>query len=179
MPKIKHFIFATLLGIVILAFIAMVQMGLLKPVTITHVEAGPFRLLYKDHVGAYHKVGEAIVAVETFAKEKQIKCERSFGLYMDDPAVVEQARLRSRGGCVIDQAPEIALPEDIKIQEIPRSKFVQGEFGGSPRIGPLRVYPKLLAEISEKKLATAKWGVMEIYEISADSIQTKYLFPLE
>lgn len=181
MPKIKHFVFAALIGIVLLVAIALVSMGIFKPVSISQTEYGPLKLLYKDHVGVYHKIMTAIEEVETYAKSAGLVCAQSFGLYQDDPAVVEHARLRSRGGCVIAEGETVPaqLPEGISVQEIPRAKFLQAVYEGSPRIGPLKVYPKMLGEIEEKKLTTAKWGVIEIYDIQKDSIKTTYLFPLE
>lgn len=181
MPKIKHFFFATLIGILCIVGYAVFSMGLFKPVTITHTEAGPFKLLYKDHIGPYHKIMTAIESVEAFAKANGFACAQSFGLYQDDPSAVDQARLRSKGGCIIADNESIPsqLPEGIKIETVSKGKFVQAIFDGSPRIGPLRVYPRLLEEISDKKLVTAKWGVIEIYDIKPDSIRTTYLFPLD
>ncbi len=182
MPKIKHFFIAFFLGILGIIAIAIFNMGLLKPVTITRLDAGPFKLLYKDHIGAYHKIMTDIEAVETFAKSSGLICARSFGLFMDDPTDVEEARLRSRGGCVVTEQEQIPaqLPDGILVQEVPRSHFMQAEFEGSPRIRPVRVYPKILKEIEDLKLKTAKWGVMEIYDIkSAKEMKTTYLFPLE
>ncbi len=36
-------------------------------------------------------------------------CTRTFGEYMDDPQQVEEARLRSRVGCIVETAPAVCL----------------------------------------------------------------------
>lgn len=157
-------------------------MGIFKPVTITIAEAGPFHVIFKEHRGAYHKIVDALSEVETWAKANNLKCQRSFGHYLDDPGLVEETRLRSRAGCIIEAGEVMSspLPDGMRVDDIPRQRFAQGEFEGSPRIGPIRVYPKLMAEIQERKLKPGTTGAIEIYDIKGPKeIKTIFLFPID
>lgn len=158
--------------------------GYFRSVTILEsTSGGPFRLLYKDHLGPYHKIVPVIEEVETWAKSKGIDCSLSFGLYLDDPKDVEQVRLKSRGGCILakGQPDPTELPEDFKLQTYPEeaTDFVIAEFTGSPGIGPFKVYPAVLEHIQQKRLALQGWNVLEVYEIQGPtSMKTTYYFPL-
>jgi DNA gyrase inhibitor GyrI len=43
--------------------------------------------------------------VESWAKEKGIDCKDSFGQYLDNPDIVEEARLKARVGCMVQEKP--------------------------------------------------------------------------
>lgn len=153
-------------------------------------ERGPYIIIYKTHIGPYHKIVSTIQEIETWAQTQGFKCRLSFGEYFDDPRVVEEGRLNSRGGCIIDPVIEkevlerfkkdlaSTLPQDFKISEIQKTKAVVALFSGAPGIGPLKVYPKVEDYIIEHKL-TPKGSVIEIYEVlSEQSVVTTYLWPL-
>lgn len=156
-------------------------LGAFKGVEISEVKQGPFKTIYIEHVGPYHKVNKVIEKVEKFMKEKGVVCQRTFGEYLDDPRQVEEARLRSKVGCLIDKMPEGA-PENMKEGEIPARDYVQAVFTGSPGIGPLKVYPRVEQYLQQKNLEQTGAGV-EIYEIHSitekSAMTTTYLFPVK
>lgn len=158
-----------------------VYTGYFKPVTVSQGLAGPFRLLGKSHIGAYHKIVPVIEEVEAWAKSQGIDCRLSFGFYLDDPERVEQLRLKSRGGCVLTGETQVPnnLPEGMTIENLGTNEFVIAKFEGSPGIGPFKAYPAALEYFEENRLAFKGWNVLETYEVKGPKdVQTTYYFPI-
>lgn len=156
-------------------------LGAFKGVDISQSTQGPFKIVYIDHVGPYHKMNKDIEVVEKYFKEQGKPCGRTFGEYLDDPQVVEEARLRAKAGCIVDEYPT-NLPEGFKTGEFASKNYVVAVFTGSPGIGPLKVYPKV-NEFMTKNNLKQEGAVIEIYEIHSISeksaMTTTYLFPVK
>lgn len=136
-------------------------------------------LIGQPHVGPYHKINDAIVAVEKWAQDNRIPCSKTFGEYLDDPRVKDEDRLRSIGGCVIDVAiaDEISLPETLRKLEKPSQEMVYAEFQGAPSIGPMKVYPQVEDFMKSQQLKP-NGPAIEVYEIHNDrAATTRYYFP--
>lgn len=169
--------------VVILGFIGYMAyyLGYFLPVEISDETTGPFHLLAKAHTGAYHKIVPVIEEVEKWGKSHGFKCNLTFGHYIDDPTKVEEERLRSEGGCIVNEheAPLDDLPEGFSLKELPAGLFVKAIFQGSPGIGPFKVYPMLTRHIEEKQYKESGWGVLEVYEVHGPtSMTTTYYFPV-
>lgn len=165
-------------GLIILAGYVVYYTGFYKEVRIEVGEAGPFLILTQDHYGPYHLIVPKIEAVEKWVKAQGKDCSRSLGQYFDHPDEVEQERLRSRGGCIVDARID-QTPVDMKYDEIPRQKYVIAVFEGAPGVGPLRVYPKV-AEFIETKNLQGLPGVIEVYTVlSPTEVTTTYYFPVQ
>jgi effector-binding domain-containing protein len=186
---IKHTLYAIALGFILFFLYLFQYTGAFKSVTINEDERGPYTIVYKEHTGPYHKIVATIEEVEKWEHENGLKCRLSFGEYFDDPRIVEEGRLRSRGGCLIDpvikeEAAKIeslksSLPADFKVDIIPKTKAVVALFTGAPSIGPMKVYPVAEDYIREKNLKR-KGSIVEIYEVfDRNNMQTTYLWPLQ
>lgn len=186
---IKHALYAFSLGFVLFFLYLFQYTGAFKTVSVDLDERGPYTIIFKSHVGPYHKIVTTIEEVETWAKGNGLKCRLSFGEYFDDPRVVEEGRLNSRGGCLLDplikdeatrlESIRKSMPADFQTAEIPKTRAVVALFTGAPGIGPLKVYPKAEDYITENKL-TRQGSVIEIYEIfDRKSMQTTYIWPLK
>ncbi len=184
---IKHALTAISIGFLIFILYMMQYTGAFKSVTVGMDQRGPYTIIYKEHTGAYHKIVSTIQDVETWAKQNQLKCRLSFGEYFDNPDMVEEGRLKSRGGCLIDPlVPEefvilkkLTLPTDFKTDVNPETKTVVALFSGTPGIGPMKVYPKA-HEFIQKGNLKKKGSVIEIYEVfDHKSMNTTYLWPVE
>ncbi len=174
----KHLIAAIFLGLFSFFAYLLIHLGVFKPVLISEENGPAMKLIYKEHTGAYHKIIEVIKEVEDWAKKSNIDCSRSFGEYIDKPGELDEARLRSRGGCWVDEFPK-NIPPDFKTQEYPVRNYIKAVFEGSPSIGPWKVYGKVedFAEDSRKKI---KGATLEVYVIhSAEKMTTTYFFPIE
>lgn len=153
------------------------HLGLSEPVEIMEGEAGPFIMLYQEHRGPYHMIGEKIAAVEKWALAQNLPCSRTFGEYLDDPESSDEDRLRSLGGCLLLALPTIPLPEDFKVKEIPLKTYVIARYKGSPGISPFTVYPKVKTFVFDNRIKIGS-GAIEIYEIHGSRVTTQYLFEI-
>lgn len=156
-------------------------LGAFKSVEVQEEMRGPYIMLYKVHLGPYHKITAAIGEVEDWAKTQNIDCRLSFGRYFDKPTEQEEARLKSHGGCIVSKMPE-NIPAQFQIQELPADKYVTAVFTGSPGIGPMKVYPKADEYMKAHNLAS-NGPVIEVYEIhdfaKNNAMTTTYLFPVK
>ena len=175
----------TLVGVVLgLVTYFSWYLGAFKPVNLVEKQVGPLQLIYKTHVGPYHKIVATLDEVEHWTKSNDIPCKRTFGEFLDNPEVVEEGRLRAHVGCVVDATPELLktqlektpLPEGYEFKDVPARSYVTCDFEGSPGIGPMRVYPKAHDYFQAKHQAFPT-STLEIYEIhDAKSMTTTYLF---
>lgn len=176
--SVKGIVGVTLLVIAALIALLLNYVGAFKPVDLGTGEFGPQKIVFKHHVGAYHKIVPVIQEVEEWARKNGESCRFSFGEYIDNPETVEEGRLQSNGGCVVekDWLPE-KLANDFQFREIPRRNYLWARFAGGPSIAPFKVYPKAKKFAAENQL-TLDGAVLELYEIAPDqSVHTLYLFP--
>lgn len=173
----------TIIGITVLVTAGLIatllfRLGSFKEVVISEGQKGPYKIVFKNHVGAYHKIVPVIEEVEKWAKENGEPCTLSFGEYIDNPDTIDEDRLRSIGGCVVSKAWDFVLPAGFGYREYPPRDYVVAEFDGAPSIGPFKVYPKVKEYVSEKGYEINA-PVIELYEILPDQkVKTTYLFPV-
>lgn len=177
MKILRQFLLATVLAVATLVGYLAYHLGAFKSVDIADGKRPAMKMIYKDHTGSYHKIVSVIQEVETWAKSQNIDCTESFGEYIDDPNLIEEIRLRSRGGCIVKDVPA-NLPSDYKTQEVPERDYVIAVFAGSPGIGPVKVYPKVESYMRNHQLVM-DGSVIEVYVIhSKNEMTTTYLFPV-
>ena len=173
----KVILSATALAILALGLAMAVRLGAFQGVELSEKEDGPFRLAYLPHVGAYYKIVPVIQKVEEWAKAHGEPCARSFGEYVDDPRSVDEDRLRSNGGCVLDREPA-ALPDGFKFKTLDRRLYLTARFRGAPSIGPYKVYPRAASWMQERGYSQ-DGPTIEMYRvISQKDVETVYYFPL-
>jgi len=153
-------------------------LGFFLPVTIVIEDRGPLHMIYKAHSGAYHHIGPVIEAVEKWSHEQRLRCTLTFGEYLDDPAAIDQDRLRSRGGCLYNTLPNVQLPEDFAAEVRPKKSYVVAQFNGSPSIGPFKVYPKVEEFLQTRRLKQ-NGPVIETYFVHGEKVTTEFLFPID
>lgn len=174
---IPAILFLILYGIISL----VIKLGVFKSVNVQTFDSPPILMLFKTHTGPYHKITPVLEEVEAFAKTQGLNCQ-SFGEYFDDPRVVEEIRLKSHGGCIVDSnAIEIkSLPEGFRQELRPATKYIKAEFDGSPAISPYKVYPKIQDFAFQSRL-TLTPSIIEIYLPAADGKtgRTEYLWGLK
>ena len=171
-------IFVTFLAIVGLVLSLVIKLGGFKSVEISEVEAGPWKIVYKQNLGAYYKIAPVIDEVEKVVRAHGDACRLTFGQFLDDMDRVAEDRLHSNGGCIVEQNPT-QLPPDYLVGEIPRAHFVLGEFAGAPSIGPMKVYPKVKNYLAAHRLIQDS-AVIEVYQVMDDqTVHTKYYFSIK
>ncbi len=156
------------------------RLGMNKEVAFEVRDLAAMRVLYLPHTGSYYKIAEKIEYVEKWAKANNVNCARTFGQYLDNPETVDEDRLQSHGGCIIDQLPKGVSPQDeMVVSELPARKYLVGSFDGAPSVGPYTVYPKAF-EWMKKNSASLAGPTVEIYYVlSEKEVRTEYLFPLK
>lgn len=181
MKKLVFFFFSSL---IVFAVTIYFRLGGHKPVEIQIGESPEFFLIYKEHIGPYHKINDTIVSVETWAGLNRVPCKRTFGEYLDDPRLVDERRLRSNGGCIIDGADSqflssLKLSDGVLSKVQPSRRAVIAKFSGAPSISPFKVYPKVEDFLQEKNLQSTG-AVFEIYSFDSErSAATEYVFTLK
>jgi DNA gyrase inhibitor GyrI len=174
---VKYFFLTVIVGILGLVTYLYFYLGASKPVEVAVQDKGTIYLLYSNHTGAYHYINATIEKVEAWARLNGVFCRQTFGEFLDDPQSVDEDRLRSHAGCVLDR-PIGSLPHEPFIYEERKpGRYAVAAFTGSPAIGPFKVYPKVRKFLNEKRLRSSA-PVVEIYTINGDSVRTEYLFPL-
>ncbi len=172
----KYLVASVVATILVLIVALLLYLGAFKPVTVALEEDGPFRMVYKTHIGPYHKIVPTIEDVEKWAVENGEACQISFGEYLDDPRVVDEDRLRSNGGCVVEGDWSGRLPEGMEFKVVPRREYVTAIFTGAPSISPYKVYPKALKYMESLNLKH-EGTIIEMYErLPNEGIRTRYLF---
>ncbi len=165
-----------ILVVIFLIFIA-VKSGLFKPVTWRDAkDLGPFSVLYMEHWGPYHQIIDDLQKVERWVQAQNKTCLQTYAEFLDDPQTTEHARMRSHVGCLVDQK-FAGIPDDFKQKIVPKRKYLQAFFQGSPAIGPLKVYSGLTGQIETRKLKFLGAPV-ELYT-EGPPFETEYLFPVE
>lgn len=156
-------------------------LGVSKNVEVSEFTSPAQLLVYKDHLGAYHKINNTILEVEAEIKKMGLLCTQTFGLFLDDPKVVDEDRLNSKAGCIYEGPTEAILDRTqgstLKTQILPERRTVRADFSGSPAIGPMKVYPKIEEFIQIHRLGRSG-PMLEIYTIQGESVSTTYLQPV-
>lgn len=153
-------------------------LGAHKSVALVPNQTEEFHLLYKEHVGPYHKITSVIQSVEKIAVQNNIPCQKSFGLYMNDPQQTQDHdRLQSLGGCLL-KGPLEDYPENVNYRFIGPRTYLKASFEGSPAIGPMIVYPKLEEWFQSARQTPGK-PVIEVYEVNGSEMTTTYFMPVE
>ena len=174
----KIFLTSVLLGLILLGAYLYIYLGAFKEVRIQVVQEPPFHIIYKRHVGPYHKLNSVISSVEAWAREHNLPCSQTFGEYLDHPDKVSHERLRSHGGCLTPTQISASLPANFYQRTVEATPCLEATFSGSPSIGPFVVYPKIQRFASKNRLKLQEKS-FEIYEAQGlHNIRTRYLIPL-
>lgn len=152
-------------------------LGFYKPVELSIEKRGPLILLYKQHMGPYHKILSVIQEAEKWTREHNLPCSKTFGEFLDNPETMDEDRLRSHAGCVLSTPLDTPPPEFI-YQVRPERTYAIARFSGSPAIGPLTVYPKL-KEFMEERRVKSSAPVIEMYTVNGNEVTTEYLFAVD
>ncbi len=176
---IKYIFLSLFVGLIFMAVYLWNYLGMDRSVQISKGQRGPFLMLYKKHMGAYHHIMPTISAVEKWATDNGASCSVTFGEFLDDPAAVDQDRLRSRGGCFLRAplAQDKNLPEGFAFESREPRQFVIARFSGAPSVGPFKVYPEVEDYLETHRLKK-DGAVIEVYHVNGSQVETEYLFPI-
>ena len=174
--KLKNILGGFVLAFLSIAIYFYFTSGAFKEASVTEVEVPKLQFFYKENIGPYHQIIDRLTQVEkTFAK-LEIKCQKTFGLFLSDPEREDHDQLVSHVGCAFtpEDSPQLyAPPEGLKEgfyslpinseSELERVKCFKGVFEGSPSLTAIKVYPKLIEASEEKGIKLFK-PILEVYE---------------
>ncbi len=181
---LKNILGALVLSLLTICAFLYFKTGAHKDAVISESTIPDFQFFYKDHTGPYHEINSLLISVEEAFEKLEIKCTKTFGLYLSDPSKGDHDRLKSKVGCAFDSnnSPQLFTPlPDIKSsfydlplknpEDASRLKCYKGSFTGSPSLSAIKVYPKIKDRAEEEgvKLFTQ---ALEIYESSEKTHKT-------
>jgi len=173
--KLKGFMLA--LGvIVVLVVVYLAYYGLFAGVDIKEVKKGPYVFVYGKHIGPYKDSGKVADRIyKSLLNDNKIETFKGIGIYYDKPGTVDESKLRSVSGCIIEEGSLSkidSLKGKYKIGKLPESTYITVEFPFkglmSIMIGIFKVYPKLEVYFSEKGYDPVP--MIEIYDVPAKKI---------
>ncbi len=153
MKKIAPFFVACSLVVLLLLAGVCGWYGYFSTVAVQEKPIGPFLIVYRNYIGPPADAGSIIEEIHhRLSTEFKISSLVDFGLYYDDPAVMDPNQCRALIGCVIEKDQEgdlHALSEKYTIATIPRGMAVVADYPYKNKLsilfGALKGYPALLA----------------------------------
>ncbi len=169
-------VIGVLVVIIAIIILALSYYGLFAKIEIGNKETGPFWLVYEKHIGDYSKTGAIMDKVfNELLNDESIKTTRGFGLYYDNPKNVEEEKLRSIVGCILEDSDEDKVPfleKRYNVKKFPQSDSIVAQFPFkgmlSILVGVFKVYPKLGEYIERNNYP--KTPIMELYDITNEQI---------
>jgi hypothetical protein len=157
--------------LILAALFYLVYAGMFYSPTVTVQEMGPYDIVYDDHIGPYQETGKIQDDIYQYLIDNyQISTFKGIGIYYDNPQKVAKEKLRSKAGCIIEQADltaEIKTDTDYKFMTIDRQNMIYAEFPFKSKmsimIGIMKVYPKMQKFCKEKEMEFRE--SIEIYDV--------------
>lgn len=159
-----------ILGVAAVVVLGLGYYGLFAPVVFTERQMGPYVLVYEKHAGEYKHTAAIVEKISSaLLGEDGIFVGKGFGLFYDNPKIVEAASLRSIAGCIVENVPDDKikrLKDKYLVAEFPDARCVVAElpYKGlvSILLGTLRAYPRLAEYMQANDYRMTP--VMEIYD---------------
>jgi hypothetical protein len=161
-------VIVALLVIIILIY---THFGGFAKINIRIEKQGGETLVYENMTGAYSQATKVTMKVyDDLLNNDKIETTKGFGIYYDNPKNVEQSKLRSEIGCIvedIDNNRVEQLKQRYQVKILPDSECIVAEFpfkgGISIMLGLLKVYPALNKYIQAYHYTDGP--IMEIYDV--------------
>jgi uncharacterized glyoxalase superfamily protein PhnB len=171
-----------ILVVLILLIAAFAYFGGFSKITIQNSSLGGEILVYENLTGAYNQAGKITDKVYyTLLNEYNIETTKGFSIFYDNPKHVEQSKLRSEIGCIVDNIDNQTLEtlkENLLVKTLPAENRISAEFpfkgSFSIMLGLMKVYPAFEKYIAEHNLADGP--VMEIYDVPNKKIIYRKFF---
>lgn len=181
MKKTILSLFAGLLTILVIGGVSLwTYLGGFTTLSIEERQVPTLWMAYLDHTGAYYKIEQTFKKVEEVMKSQGASCDGYVAIYFDDPAQVEESKLRSQGGCLFMVGSNVTFNE-LKIRNLPVSPAAYTEIpfkmGFSAAVGAIKAYPAL-KEYMKAKNFTPGDSAIEIYRRSPEK-KIEYYFPFK
>jgi hypothetical protein len=145
--------------------------GGFSKITIQNVNAGGEVLVYENVSGAYNQATKISnkIYYDLLSNDK-IQTTKGFGIYYDNPQNVEQSKLRSEVGCIVENVDNSTIEKlkgKYQVKILPNENCLIVEFpfkgGFSIMMGMIKVYPVIGEYIIENNYKDGP--LMHIYDV--------------
>ena len=108
---VKKVILIIILILIASAVVFLAYSGMFAKIVIKEDTLGPYQLVYKRHMGAYHETGKVMDEIYNSLKENEnIETTQRFGIYYDNPKRTHVEDLRSDIGVILDKKDYAKIP---------------------------------------------------------------------
>lgn len=161
-----------IIAILVIFAIVFVYYGGLIKVNCRIEKQGGEKLVYKQMTGDYAKSAKLMDEIYySLLNNYAIETYKGFGIYYDNPKLVEKSKLRSEIGCIVedkDSSKFTQIAEGLSTKTFPERSYIVAEFPSKGKLsilfGIMKVYPAIekYVEINGYK---NEGSVMEIYDV--------------
>jgi effector-binding domain-containing protein len=171
-------IISIIIGIILVIFVGIYgYFGGFSNLHFVIAETGGEILIYEELTGSFSKSSEAMDKIYySLLENEKIETTKGFGIYYDNPAEVEESKLRFDAGCIVENIDESTLAElktKYKVKIFPKEKYLNTEFPykgtASIFVAIAKVYPAMNEFVEENNYNETGF-VMEIYDIPNEKI---------
>ena len=175
--KVFKIILSVIICLLIIAVMIFANYSGFSHVKVQVKRAGGETLVYRDLKGSYSQTEDAINKIN-YDMKTQFKVEpiRGFGIYFDNPRSVEENKLRSEAGSILENADTtqlLGIKEKFNVKVCPVKEYITAEFPFKGKmsimIGLVKVYPALLKYVKANGYSEAG-PIMEIYDMPNNKI---------
>ncbi len=165
--KIILILFALL---IVSAFFYSLYLGVFSKITVDEKVDGGYKLVGLEFKGPYSKAGQFMAEVDEKLSAYDIRSQRSFGIYYDNPKNILPANCRSFVGVVLEKEDIDKIQKlkfaGFKVDSISKANSIVSYFpiksSLSYMIGAMKVYPKLTKYMNAKVYSSSL--SLEIYD---------------
>lgn len=171
--KIFLIILVVLLVIVIVVAAVLWNVGVFASAEITLGQKGPYHYVFVERTGPFKEILQGYKQADSLIKQQNITVGIACGAYLDNPAHVEQEKLRWRVGYIVTDSVEVTKP--LQFVTIPDHQYLIATIKAHPMVAPFKTYPAI-----EKWLNTHPYMVEgPSYELYNESGLIEVLFMIK
>ena len=136
----------------------LAYLGAFQEMKISERELGPYRVIYKKHQGAYSDTNDLFTEFSQWKLKQNLSSAHLMGVYYDDPAQIDESKLRSEIGLSLSETDYKRLSNifasEFHFKQIPPRRYTMTTFPYknmlSIFLGLGKAYPALNDYIKEK-----------------------------
>ena len=162
--KVKKILIIIISVIVVLAIgfvILLYRAGVFADPEVALSERGPYAYVYMSETGSFENFYNAQQELDKIVKEENISVDIPCGVFLDDPAKVQQANLRWQVGYLVQDSVSVDPPLEFSV--IPKGTYVVASIKAHPAVAAFKTYPALNKWIKQNKYKVTGYA-LELYQ---------------
>ncbi len=145
--KIVFWVTGIILVLILIIVIILWKLGLFATPELSLQDRGPYHYVYVERKGPFQDIPKGYQQVDSLIKKENIEVGMRCGIYLDNPAKINQENLRWRVGNIVQDSLEVTPP--LMCLTIENHQYLVASIRANPMIAPFKTYPvieKWLAE---------------------------------